>query len=143
MVDIKKLVHDAWLAGHNYALAQTLDPPDSIVCTEHREAIKAGEAARTAIRYLENLETEYYFLTHREYDDNAARAFANRRDLARTVAQVWLRLDEAETQAMVDAAAEHGGTGGALLNWYLARLRAENAELRARHDPPLVDADRG
>lgn len=80
-------------------------------------------------RQLTHIRAEYYFLTRREYDDNAGRAFDNRRELARKVATSWLHLDDVETKAMVDAAVDHGGTGGELLNWYLDRLRARIAEL--------------
>jgi hypothetical protein len=96
-----------------------------------REAIAALDQQQREIERLKHLEAEYYFLRHRDYDENCSAAFANRRDLARKVAKAWLQLSPEDTAAMVDAAVEHGASGGSLLNWYLARLRADLTAAKA------------
>lgn len=91
-------------------------------------AVSTGAQGQQDCQTCKDLRLELSYLMHREYDDNAATCFSNRRHLAKVIAK-QLDLTDAEREEMRLAGAEHGSTGAEIIRWLVAKLRAEVQQL--------------
>lgn len=118
--------------GHSEPEEQCQHPD----CVAVRDAASAPPLSPDKLeQQVKDLRLELSYLMHREYDDNAAACYDNRRHLAKVIAK-QLDLTDAEREEMRLAGTEHGSMGADIIRWLVAKLRAEVAQLKASPASP-------